>query len=91
MITKYQYIKDTQGNVLETITHIMSEHGHFERNGLREGYHISAGSQVDLSVYTEVIDEGVTRTFRDNFPDIIKPDTEETDEDETEGAEKNEE
>lgn len=83
MTTKYEYIKNTQGDVLETITHIMSEHGHFEKNGFRQGCHIAFGSGADQTGYVEVIDEGVIHSFPDSFPDIII-------DDDTEGAEENE-
>ncbi len=85
MTTKLQYIKNAQGEILDTITHIMSEHGHFEKDGFRVGCHIAFGSQADQTGYTEVIDEGVTHIFPDSFPDIIVSDEEETEESEVNG------
>lgn len=76
MTTKYQYYKNPEGEILETITHILSEHGHFEKDGRRQGCHISFGSQADQTGYTEVIDEGVTHVFPEEFPDIIIDDEE---------------
>lgn len=71
MTTKTQYMKNTKGDILDNITHIYSEHGHFEENGVYAGTHIAFGSDVDQSNFIEVIDENVTNEFSYELPDII--------------------
>ena len=61
------------------VTHMYSETGHFERNGLNEGWHIELGTGASVDDYTEhtgLCDHEVP----DSLPDIIVPEDEEGDE-----------
>lgn len=76
MITLKENYKDTRGNTIAEITHIFAENGHFERDGRKQGWHIQLGTNDAVENYTEVIDEGVSRSVPDSFEDVIISDEE---------------
>lgn len=78
MVTRTQKYLDTQGAVVMIVTHIYSDIGHFERDGLRAGNHIQLGTNDSADNYNEVPDEtGGYQNIPASLPDIILPDPEE--------------
>lgn len=76
---KRTYIDSTTDEVtLEVIeTHIFADHGHFEQDGYRVGWHISSDSDDIVDEYTEV-DDGLDREIPELTDDIfyLEPDEE---------------
>lgn len=71
MTTKTQYFKTPDGEIMDTITHIYSENGHFEKNGKKQGWHIQLGTNDAAENYTEVIDNNVTHAVPEVLEDEI--------------------
>ena len=82
MVTRTQKYLDTQGAAVMIVTHIYSDCGHFERDGLRAGNHIQLGTADSADNYNEVPDEtGGYSGIPASLPDIVLPDPEEPDAD----------
>lgn len=73
MITLIQNYKHENGDLIESITHIYSPDGYFERNGYRQGWHIQLGTDDTTENYKEM-SIGEYHPVPDSLPDIIIPD-----------------
>jgi len=82
-ILEQKFINSETQEIEYTVIHIYAEHGHFERNGKRQGWHLSLGGSRKPEDYTEVNETGVVHNVPDSLPDVIiepEPEPEEAEE-----------